>query len=516
MPVAGSFLLKLEGSSTGGDNWEKLAMNNVANAWSELCFDVTLPSDADPFLPAFGHSFATATIFFEFLEVLDEERTYYFDDLVVKQGNAAAEGDVTFTVDMSDYADPFSDVAVFGTFNNFDPAANPLADNGDGTWSTTVAGIPTGGHEYLFIVDGATAESLSPTSTCTVTTDQFTNRSLVVTGDADLSTVCFNSCFACGEGATFTINLGTSNINVSPEGIYIAGGGNFGNPGDNQLTDDDGDGIYSISFERASDFTSFFTFTNGACPDYGCKENIEGQSCANPDNFNDRFVDLTAGDVELNTCFGICDATNDNCGMVASPGNITFQLDMNSFGGSFTETFIFGQFNNFDPVANPLTDDDGDGIWETTVALAPGPNEYKFLADGQEEVLEAGSPCTITTPDGIFTNRLIDVSGDETVCFVFETCNNCTVGTNDLTVEENLFTVAPTLTTDQSILTFNADFSGEKSIRVFNVMGEMIYNNELAPTADSHEINVANFANGIYMVHVQVGNLIATKKIMKF
>lgn len=514
MPVVGTFLLKLEESSTGGDNWEKLMSNTTANVWEEICFDVTQPSDAAPNLPAFGNSYSIATIFFEFLTVLDEERTYFFDDLVVRQGNAAAEGDVTFTVDMSDFPDAFSEVAVFGTFNSFDPVANPLTDNGDGTWSGTVAGIPTGGHEYLFLVDG-NAEAFSPNSVCTNTTGDFTNRTLVVTGDTDLPAVCFNSCFACGEGATFTINVGTSNINVSPDGIFIAGGGNFGAPGDNPLNDDDGDGIYSITLERSINFSSFFTFTNGACPDFSCKENIEGQDCADPNNFNDRFVDLAAGDVELNTCFAICTETNDNCGMVAAPGNITFQVDMNSFGGSFTEVFIFGQFNNFDPVANPLTDDDGDGIWETTVALAPGPNEYKFLAGDVEEVLVAGTDCTITTPDGIFTNRLIEVSGDETVCFVFETCNSCFVGTNDLTVEENLFSIAPTVTSDISTVSFSADFTGDKSIRVFNVMGQMVYNNTLAITETQHQIDVANFADGIYMVHVQVGNLISTKKIMK-
>ncbi|MFT4758745.1 MAG: hypothetical protein ACI9XO_001304 [Paraglaciecola sp.] len=516
MPVISSLSLKIENSTTGGDNWILTVPNTMVNVWEEICFDVTQNSIEDPMVPAFGNSYATAVIFFEFQTVLTEERTYYFDDLVVKQGNAASEGDVTFSVDMNDYADPFTTVAVFGTFNSFDPAANPLTDNGDGTWSTTITDIPVGPQEYLFIVDGMAAESLSSTSTCTITTGDFTNRQLIVTGDASLPTVCFNSCYACGEGATFTVNLGTSNIIVSPEGMFIAGGGNFGNPGDVPLIDLDGDGVYSATFERAADFTSYFTFTNGACPDYSCKENIEGQSCANPDNFNDRFVDLTAGDVELNTCFGICSDTNDDCGMAQNPGNITFQLDMNNFSGAFTTTYIFGAFNNFDATANPMTDDNDDGIWETTVALVAGPNEYKFLADGTEEVLTVGDPCTITTPDGIFTNRLIEVSGDETVCFVWETCNACTVGTNDLNVEENLFAIAPTLTSDISTITFNADFTGDKSIRVFNLMGEMVYTNQLATTTDAHQIDVTTYANGIYMVHVQVGNLISTKKIMKF
>ena len=41
-------------------------------------------------------------------------------------------------------------------------------------------------------------------------------------------------------------------------------------PGDNQMTDDDGDGIYSITVKARLD--SHYTFTNGACGDWSCKE----------------------------------------------------------------------------------------------------------------------------------------------------------------------------------------------------------------------------------------------------
>lgn len=514
MPVISSLSLKLEGE--GVDPWITTQPNTVMNAWEEICFDLTDPSIEDPFTPGFGNVFATAVLFFEFQTVLDADRTYYFDDLVVRQGNAASEGDVTFSVDMSDYADPFTSVSVFGTFNSFDPTANPLTDNGDGTWSTTVADIPVGAHEYLFIVDNVTAESMSSTDVCTITDDSgmFTNRQLVIAGDVALETVCFNSCYACGESVEITMNVGTSHINVDANGIFLSGGGNFGVPGDFPMTDDDGDGVYTISVERPLGFQSFYAFANGACPDFSCKENLDGQDCAFG-QFNDRMFGPLMADTTINTCYALC-TTDTDCSGAGAPGDITFQLDMNGYPNPFTTAYIFGGFNGFDPTANPMSDDDGDGIWETTISLVAGPTQYKFLADGTEEIFMEGDPCTITSPDGIFTNRLIEVEGDETVCFPFESCDMCTVGTNDLTVEENLFTIAPTLTADNSIITFNTDFTGEKSIRVFNVMGEMVYTNELAPTADAHQIEVITFAKGIYMVHVQVGNVIATKKIMKF
>ena len=37
-------------------------------------------------------------------------------------------------------------------------------------------------------------------------------------------------------------------------------------------------------------FSSYYIFTNGACGDYSCKEQLAGLPCSNPDNYNDRYV----------------------------------------------------------------------------------------------------------------------------------------------------------------------------------------------------------------------------------
>lgn len=516
MPSVSSVSLKLEGSSNGGPNWILTSPNTMSGVWEEVCFDVTQPSFEDPFMPAFGNVYTVATLFFEFGTNFTEDQTYYFDDLVVKQGNAASEGDVTFSVDMNEFGGSPAEVSVFGSFNNWDPSVNPLTNDGNGIWSATVENVPTGGIEYLFFVDG-TAESFNSTASCTVTdpTGEFTNRFATITGDVALDEVCFNSCFDCGEAVTLTINVGTSNITVDPNGIYIAGGGNFGNPGDFPFSDDDGDGVWSITLEQPVGFESFYTFTNGACPDYSCKEDISGQDCANPDNFNDRWMGPLTEDTEINTCFAFC-SDNTSCDGAGAPGNVTFQLDMNDYPGTFTTAYIFGTFNGFDPAANPLDDSDGDGIWEITLELNAGAVEYKFLADDVQEEFMQGDPCTITDPSGIFTNRLIEVEGDETVCFPWNSCNDCLVGTNDLTIEENLFQVSPTLTNDFATISFNEEFVGEKSVRVFNMMGQLVTGTNLATTTVQHQIDATTFANGLYLVHVQVGDLIATKKIMKF
>ena len=51
------------------------------------------------------------------------------------------------------HAPPETEVYVAGTFNNWDPTAIRLGDNGKGTYTATVL-LPLGTYEYKFIVNG--------------------------------------------------------------------------------------------------------------------------------------------------------------------------------------------------------------------------------------------------------------------------------------------------------------------------------------------------------------------------
>ncbi|MEM6770678.1 MAG: hypothetical protein AAF597_08855, partial [Bacteroidota bacterium] len=198
---------------------------------------------------------------------------------------------------------------------------------------------------------------------------------------------------------------------VDAVSIYVAGGGNFGVPGDNPMTDMGG-GIYSIEITRPAGFSSFYTFANGACADFSCKENIGGQDCADPNNFNDRFLPAVAQDTVINTCFGEC---TDLAECSAPTGaNVEFCVDVscvdnvssvNIFGNN---GFPGGDFNG-DPNLNQLTDM-GNGIYCITLFLNTGDTEYKFFVNGDNfEQFSPGDPGTVSTPDGAFTNRVITV-----------------------------------------------------------------------------------------------------------
>jgi len=58
---------------------------------------------------------------------------------------------------------------------------------------------------------------------------------------------------------------------------------------------------------------------------------------------------------------------------------------------------VIGTFNNWDPLANPLIKDN-DGVWKTTVYLAPGRYSYKFLIDKKTKITDPSSQ--VLEPDG--------------------------------------------------------------------------------------------------------------------
>lgn len=390
--------------------------------------------------------------------------------------------------------------------------------DGDGVWTVTINDIASGQHEYKFQLDGWMAQdNFNGNETCTITdpSGQFVNRRLIVTADETLPTVCFNSCFACGEGVRITVNLGTSHIMVSEEGVFIAGGSNFGIPGDFPLLDEDGDDVYSIVLERPIGFESFYTFANGACGDFSCKENIGGQDCADPDNFNDRKMGPLMEDTVINTCFGFCTETTD-CGDISS-ANITYTVDMSNYTETFTQVYISGAFNGWSGDANPLTDN-GDGTWSITLSKSPGTYDYKFQLDNwaiQEEFTD-GDPCTVTDPSGPFVNRVITVEEDDAaVCFFWNTCDDCEdVGLFDVNVDNSIFDLQSNLVNNETQITFGNSFYNEKTLSVFNAFGQKVKAMKIQGGNAAYILTVNDLEQGIYFINISTEGKQQTRKIV--
>ncbi|MBK6621931.1 MAG: T9SS type A sorting domain-containing protein [Saprospirales bacterium] len=407
MDHIGNLNLKLENSTTGGSNWGQTVANTLVNEWEELCFDVSIPSNEAPNTPAAGHIYQTVTVFFDFqVEGANSNYTSYFDDILIKGGGGPQQGIATFRVNMNDYSGSFTNVYVSGGFNNWSGDANPMADpDADGIWEAEIPLFP-GVIEYKFTIDNwAAQEEFNGLEECTITdpSGQFHNRKLVFAGDEILPAFCFNSCYECGQSVSLTFELGMGDVTPSPDGVWLCGGGNFDSPGGRfKMDDSDADGVYTISIERGIGFESFFTFANGNCPDFSCKENIARQSCAQAQNFNDRFLPAIAQDTVVATCFGLC---SDN--------------------------------------------------------------------------------------------------------------SECIVSTRELAIDENLFSVQPTLTNGQVLVSFKQQDAQAKELVLLNALGQSISRVSLEAQTDSYELDLSQYGAGIYLIHVRMGDRMAMKKVVK-
>jgi len=331
MDHIGNLALKLEGSTSGQPNWIQVVSNTKINEWEELCFDINLPSLEAPNTPASG-VYGVAVLFFDFgTPGGATDVTSYVDDIVVKGGGGGpAIRTVNFQVDMNSYTANFNQVYLSGNFNGWSGESNPLADpDFDGIWTGSLE-LPVGSYEYKVSLDNWSAqEQFGGAEECTVTdpSGQFTNRKLVVSSNMDVPRFCFNSCYACGEEVTIQFRLGMGGVVPNADGVWLSGGGNFDVPGGKyRMSDDDLDGVYEISVPRKRGFSSYYAFANGPCFDFSCKENLAGQPCGDPANFNDRWLPAVQNDTIVATCYGAC-FTNTTC----TSGSREEQLDASIF-----------------------------------------------------------------------------------------------------------------------------------------------------------------------------------------
>ena len=441
-------------------------------------------------------------------------------------GAPPAAFQVTFQLDLRGYEEAFTTPGVVGNFNGFDGNANPMTDeDGDSIWTATLE-LAAGPIDYKFQLDNYTVQDmLTADQECVFAfgdMGQFVNRVDTITADVALDPVCLNSCEPCRElpmdnMVSITFNVGTGAITGDVDTIQLAGGGNFGDPGDNPMSDEDGDGVYTITVMRPVGFSSFYTFTNGACPGFTCKEQIGGQDCANPNNFDDRFLPAVTQDTVINTCFGLC--TDDLVCTPAETAAVTFQVDMSEVEQDFTVVGLVGTFNSFDGNANPMTDDDGDSIYTITLALPLGPIQYKFQADNYtvDEMLSADESCVMAFGDmGQFVNRVDTITGDVTFDVVcLNSCQSCEpTSTNDPSAYGISFDIRPTLVSEQLTLDLRQPNDIVSSIQVFSTSGRLVETRTLRGTT-IEAIDVSTLASGTYFLRLSHRGAATVRRFVK-
>jgi hypothetical protein len=348
---------------------------------------------------------------------------------------AAAQTAVTLQVDMNQQTVSPDGVHVAGSFQGWDPTATPLNDlDMDGIWEVTLD-LVSGMHEYKFIngMSWDFVEDVPPA--CQVEVAGNDNRFIVIAEEeTELSSlVCYESCAACGMTTVrMRVDMNIEDA-ISPAGVHIAGNFQGWDASATALSDANEDGVWEamISFvaDSIADGQLIYKFINGNAWS-NPNEDLAGADCAGEDgNRVHPFTDLNMvlfGDSATNAapCF-------NSCGTCMTPTMVTFQVDMNTQESvSVNGVHIAGSFQGWSPSANPLNDDDGDGIWEAVLPVAPGDIQFKFVngndwsgnGDGNIDNELVIGDCAAEGSD----NRLLSVGSDDlvyTVCY-----NSCDEG----------------------------------------------------------------------------------------
>ena len=253
--------------------------------------------------------------------------------------------------------------------------------------------------------------------------------------DTTLGPICFGSCEDCvDETINVTFNLDMSDVETSSDGVFVGGGGTFGVPGDNPMSDDDGDDVWTATFELPAGLSTDYTFLNGNCGDWSCKENIAGQDCAVPP-YSDRHIDLGTEDVTVNACFAVCG--DGSCSDLTLPEtvNVTFQVNMNGYDwGTYdptTSLHATGNYEGWTGAGTLLSDSDADGIYSAVVEIIENTTgvEYKYVIGGwggPESGAELGSDCDYN-PSDEYNNYGFDVATDDIVLPAYIFGGGCSV-----------------------------------------------------------------------------------------
>jgi hypothetical protein len=332
---------------------------------------------------------------------------------------------------------------------------------------------------------------------------------------------------------------------VAENGVHVAGTFQGWNPGGTALTDDDGDGVWEVTLGLQQGPIQF-KFVNGNAWGGEGAGNVDNESingaCAAAGSDN-RFLEIGADAIEYVVCYNSCDPT---CVANPDPADITFRVDMSNESVAASGVWVMGGFTSpqWQAGAIQLTDDDGDGTYETTYTVDGGAEVvFKFVngdptvgTNGTDFFEESGiyditdpvtgepvttnfqeQLCGVPNPFGAF-NRLHVRSGVAEVLYdvCYNSCANCAgvIGIDEAGALEGI-QLFPNPTSGRLTLAF-AGALDAGTVRVVDLAGRMaVEKNLVAGSQQSLEIDLSGLPSGLYLVEVVSGGARWTGRVVR-
>lgn len=279
---------------------------------------------------------------------------------------------VTFKVDMSNETVSPNGVYVAGAFQNWSPgqAGYQCTDtNGDNIYECTVA-IAPGTYQYKFVNgnawSGAGNSNESPPADCNTNG----NRSITVAGATQTVEYCYNQCApTCVPNpnpADITFAVSMNQTTVSPQGVWLIG--DFTNPqwqsGATQMTDTDGDGVFTATVNVSGQAEIKYKFVNGDVNTPANEENTGIDTCGVANGiggYNRTHIRTGSPEVLPAPCFNSCVicfvGVNENEvveSLQVFPNPVTDQLNL-SFNSAVSQDLTIRVMNNLGQIVTTQT-----------------------------------------------------------------------------------------------------------------------------------------------------------------
>ncbi|RMH54563.1 MAG: hypothetical protein D6679_13420, partial [Candidatus Hydrogenedentota bacterium] len=293
-------------------------------------------------------------------------------------------------------------ISVAGSFNNWDMNATPMSDaDGDGVWEAVVDLAP-GEYQYKYVVNG-TDWVVDPDNPAKADDGYGGQNSVakVTAGGAARARASASAAgtagAAAGGGRTSGGYLFRFRAPAGARSVSVAGSFNNWDVSATPMKDPDGDGIWEVMLPLSPGEYQYKYVVNGTDwlldPDNPLKAD-DGYGGQNS-------VAKVGGG-------GAASASVSSGGSGGSAGGSGYLFRFRAPAGARSVS-VAGSFNNWDKNANPMSDPDGDGVWEVRIPLAPGLYHYKFVINGKDWVVD---PENANTADDGFggKNSVLNIS----------------------------------------------------------------------------------------------------------
>lgn len=267
----------------------------------------------------------------------------------------------------------------------------------------------------------------------------------------------------------------------------------------NPMTDADNDGVWELTIPLTEDSIEYKFTVDGWSDD---EKFAGGEPCTKTTGgFTNRFLYLNADTTLPVVCWASCAA----CTGVPTVAAIKFQVDMSKYTQTTYDTvYVNGTFNGWCGYCNPMSDADGDSIWEVTITLPIGDTiQYKFTLNGwtNDEKLTEGSSCTFS--EFGFTNRILAITEDvELTAVCYEYCETCdAVGYEDISLSKVV--LFPNPTSNILHISFENTEAMNQMISLYDISGKLVLTQRHAANQNIAVINTNVLEAGIYFIKIE-------------